>query len=152
MKGVTKRKKKTEDQTDRGLILARRKANFAGPRQKESLIRRPRFFIRRPKGLFTAFITPIESRIRRPNFRNSPQAFRRPSKSKAKPLNRTYQEHYSCFEEHFRKTVSPTKRIRSKAWSINKTFWKINRNKIDYLPSHHIQITLIINIIFVYRN
>ena len=31
--------------------------------------------IRRPKGIFTALITPIELRIRRPNSRNSPQLF-----------------------------------------------------------------------------
>ena len=32
-------------------------------------------FIRRPKDVFTAIITPIELRIRRPNFGNSPQPF-----------------------------------------------------------------------------
>ena len=41
--------------------------------KKKSLIRRPRFFIRRPKGIFTAIITPIELRTRRTNFRNSQQ-------------------------------------------------------------------------------
>ena len=51
--------------------------------KKKSSIRRPRFFIRRPKCICKAIIKPIELRIRRPNFRNSPQpSWRSPTKQK----------------------------------------------------------------------
>ena len=52
----------------RGLILAQ----WTAHKMKNSWIRRPGFLIRRSKLIFTATITPIAFKIRRPIFRNSP--------------------------------------------------------------------------------